>query len=202
MYVEVEQDWPGETVFVIGGGPSVRDLDLTRLRGRKVIAVNTSVFSYPWAQAMFWNDTPWFEQWGNRLADYRGEVFTGCTWSQFRDTYKQLHKCRPTHGLSQNRREVAMSFTSVQGAANIAFHRNGGAPIVLVGVDCKPAEDGARNHHPAHDHKTRDGWAERWIEDFGHMAEAAKRLGVDVINANPDSACPHFRKVPFESLVS
>ncbi len=198
MYIEIEKAWPGETVYILAGGASVRDLDLSRLRGKKVIAVNTAVFTWPLCQVMYWNDPEWYRQWGEKLAGYRGRVITGCAHLSMK-IYDQVKKAPAKKGLAVDPGRVAMSYTSTQAAMNIAYHY-GARRLVLLGVDCKLAADGTRNHHSPHRHKSRVGWAERWIGDFEHVARVAPTLGVEILNASPDTDLTCFEKVSFEKV--
>ena len=52
----VPREWPGETAFIVGGGPSVLGQDLDALRGRRVIVINSSVYAVPGADFLFFDD--------------------------------------------------------------------------------------------------------------------------------------------------
>ena len=56
--------WPGATAFVLGGGPSLRDVDLTRLKGgaAKVCAVNEASKHAPWADLLYFSDKSWYQK--------------------------------------------------------------------------------------------------------------------------------------------
>jgi len=78
--------WPGETVFIIGGGPSVRGQNIEALRGRRVIAINSSYLVAPWADYLIFADERWWAgdhrlPGGNRsdvLAKFKGEIVSAC----------------------------------------------------------------------------------------------------------------------------
>ena len=74
----VPREWPGETVFIVGGGPSVLGQDLNALRGRRVIAINSSVHAVPWADILYFADWRWWYEPENRAAatSFAGRVVT------------------------------------------------------------------------------------------------------------------------------
>lgn len=66
--------WPDETVFILGGGPSLPIERLTELRGKgKVIAINNAGFVAPWADLLFFADTRWWTWNRDRLGEFEGE---------------------------------------------------------------------------------------------------------------------------------
>ena len=50
----------GQTVFLLGGGPSLTPDDVARLRDRPTIAVNMAAALAPWADVLFFRDLDWF----------------------------------------------------------------------------------------------------------------------------------------------
>lgn len=52
----------GETVFCLASGPSLTQEVVENVRGKgRAIAVNSSIYRAPWADAMFFTDSGWFE---------------------------------------------------------------------------------------------------------------------------------------------
>lgn len=48
--------WRGQTVFIIGGGPSINDTPLHLLHGRRVIGVNNAYLLGPWVDVCWFGD--------------------------------------------------------------------------------------------------------------------------------------------------
>ena len=75
------KEWAGETAFIVGGGPSALHADLSTLRGRKVIAINSSWRAMPWADFLVFSDNRWWAEHGPILLDesqrQRPAVFGG-----------------------------------------------------------------------------------------------------------------------------
>src|SRR6185369_2136873 len=61
-YWEPTREWDGETCFILCGGPSAAAHDIGRLRGHKLIAVNSSIFTAPWANFLLFGDTRWWDE--------------------------------------------------------------------------------------------------------------------------------------------
>src|SRR3990167_1144446 len=57
----VEPEWAGETVAILGGGPSLTPWQAEACRGAcRVIAVNTSYWLAPWADLLYFSDEVWW----------------------------------------------------------------------------------------------------------------------------------------------
>lgn len=59
-------------VFVIGGGPSLRGFNFTRLKGRQVIACNLAFEFVPWALAVCFWDPQFFQTYQKELLRFDG----------------------------------------------------------------------------------------------------------------------------------
>lgn len=67
----------GETVFCLACGPSLTQETVEKLRGRRVIAVNSSVYMAPWADVLFFTDAGWFEAYNEDAPKKRNPDFAG-----------------------------------------------------------------------------------------------------------------------------
>lgn len=152
-YWTVTPEWKGETVFIIGGGTSVCRQNVSRLEGRKVIAVNSSYEVAPFAQILFFGDNRWWQEHRYRaaLVDFKGRLVTVSEAADGERLIK-LKRVRPGGngpGLATKPDTLASQKTSLQGAMNLAFHL-GAARIVLLGADMRRADDGRSHHHSPH----------------------------------------------------
>ena len=48
--------WDGGECFLLGGGPSLHEVDVNRLRGRRVIAINQGYKLGDWIDVLFFGD--------------------------------------------------------------------------------------------------------------------------------------------------
>ncbi|TPN44875.1 methyltransferase domain-containing protein [Mesorhizobium sp. B1-1-7] len=196
---QLVRDWEGETAFVLAGGPSVLDLDLSLLKGRRVIAINSAHLTWPDADILFFADARWWSEIGSRERPFAGRIVTTSNGGP-RDVLR-LTKIDPAKGIANKPNQLALARTSVTGAVNLAVHL-GCCRVVLLGVDGRFAEDGTRHHHgAAYPWPLVKGSFDLHATEFAAVAPSLKRVGVEIINANPDSAISVWPKVSFEETM-
>lgn len=189
----VPREWENQTVFLIGGGPSAADQDVDRLRGRKVIVINSSCTLVPWADVLYFGDERWWRENKEAVAAFVGRTVSASA----NGSARTLRLDRVVFGkdesprLSSNPREVAQRRTSMTAAINLAVHF-GARSIVTLGLDGGPSADGRTHHHKPH------GWSQRkncWDEqrsDLGVIAQGLRRLNIPLINCSPGSRVPFW----------
>lgn len=195
-------EWAGEVVFILAGGPSVENLNLSLLQGRRVIAINSAWRTYPTADVLFFADDRWWRELGKIALGGNGEGFAGelLTTSKSRPPRATFRKrSNPKEGLSSKPDTLAMERTSVSAAINEAVHR-GARLIVLLGVDGKFSQDG-RTHNHGEKYRwpfVKGSFDEHQVE-FAAIATSLKE--VKVINANTDSKISVWPKMNFEEVL-
>jgi hypothetical protein len=186
----VEREWPGETVFIVGGGPSVLGQDLGLLRGRRVIVINSSVFAVPWADFLFFGDWRWWNEPENKaaIAGFAGRVVTT---SRMVSDKKVLtcHKANPP-GLALARDSLMQKWTSLTAATNLAAHLVGpGGTIVWLGADGQLAADGRQHHYDKpHRWPYRPGCYDKQHADLVTILPSLRTLRISLFNASPGTA--------------
>lgn len=200
----IAREWAGETGFVLAGGASVKLLDLSLLKGRRVIAINSAVLAYPDADILFFADARWWsdpaKRWRADIGSFTGRVVT--TSNVGPPGTLRLTKIEPTHGLATKPDQVALSRSGVTGAINILVHL-GCKRIVLLGVDGKVSTDGRRHHHgAAYPWPMVKACFDHHAAEFKAVAPSLVKAGVEIVNANPDSAIDVWPKMPFEDVIS
>jgi hypothetical protein len=186
----VPAEWPGETAFIVAGGPSVAAADLSLLAGRRVIAVNSSWPAVPAANFLFFGDPRWWGQYGvDADLHFAGRIVSGEPDGAPHPGSPRILKLRRAAppGLAADPGTVAMAWTSLTGAINLAVHL-GVAAIVLLGADGKPAADGANHHHAPHPWDPRAGCFDRQREDLASLVHPLRTRGIRLLNASPGSA--------------
>lgn len=192
--------WPGETVFIIAGGPSVSGLDLHALKGRRVIAINSSVFAWPAAEFLYFGDARWFQMNRARLADYGGVKVTTARPVLAKDVCR-MRKIRMPPGLALEPDALVMQRTSLSGAINLAVHL-GAAHVVLLGADMGPDEKGRTHHHAPHAWPQRPGCWDEQIKELRLMVGPLKQAEVEVVNCSMQSRIDWWPKVKFEEALN
>jgi hypothetical protein len=181
---KVPRDWGGATAFIVASGPSINDLDSSRLRGQRVIVVNTSFQICPFADYLFAMDTRWLRINTDAIKKFSGTIVT--VSNTFKMVGLKRLKKAPPPGLSHKRNCVTGRRTSVQGAINLAVHL-GVARIILVGVDCQPSKEGETHWHKPHKWPQKEDCFDAQYDDLKSTVTPLEKLGIEVINVSPYS---------------
>ena len=73
-------DWAGQDVFIIGGGPSLRNFDWSLLHSELTIGCNTAFTLGPQiCKICVFGDRAWFRIYEQQLANFEGVVFTNAS---------------------------------------------------------------------------------------------------------------------------
>ena len=186
-----------QSVVCIASGPSLTADDVELVRHwrmaepesgekRGVIVVNTTFLLAPWADALFAMDRTWW----NRYHAEVDEKFIGQRFSNNAHIARYKTTCVPI-----------MSYGN-SGAAAIALaaHMNT-KKIIMLGYDCKYAEDGKRHWHG--DHPVGLGNAGRihlWGIKFQRLANDISKE-ITVLNASRDTDLTCFPRVRLEDAL-
>lgn len=182
----VPQEWPGETVFILAGGPSVLEQNLELIRGRNVIAINSSIHAAPWAKFLYFGDWRWWNVPENNDAamKFGGRIVT--TSLLVRNNRVLLCRRVNPPGLSLERDTLMQKFTSLTAATNLAMHLIGpGGTIVWLGADGCYRADGRTHHHKPHPFSRRVDCFEKQYEDLITIIPTLKALQIAAFNASP-----------------
>lgn len=191
--------WPGETAYVIAGGPSLTGFDFSVLQGRNVIAINSSAMSVPFAPFMFFGDDRWGYEHKEAVRTFAGEVVTvssGCGVAKVR----VMKKIVPPPGIMQRPDALVMRWTSLTAALNLAYHLGAGR-IVLLGADMRAAPDGRTHHHKPHRWPQVIGCWNTQMLDVKQSAEDLALLGVEVVNTSLESLITWWPKRPIGEML-
>lgn len=184
------QMWAGETVFILGGGPSLIGFDGSQLQGKRVIAINNAGLDIvPFADILFWADDRWLTWNLHRLDDYRGPLKLTRNWCNIDHKRQDINIINydKDRGLS-HRNSIIGGWCSGSSCLNLAY-LFGAKRIVLLGFDMKPG-----HYHDAHKIETvQTDYATKYIPAFEAMAGSLAARGVDVVNATPVSELKCFR---------
>lgn len=190
-------------IVLLGGGPSVKTLDLNRLRGLHVLGINGAAFAS--GARCFSADRLWIETnikqaiahqpifaWSGQLPPNGGDI---TTW---------LQRVR-SYGLSDDARVCHVPTTSGYGALNWAYGW-GAKRILLLGYDY--CSNGERHWYPNGGDPDGDTAGERALDLWDQWAPAyestlpqLQAAGVEVLNASAQSRITAFpRCSPEEGL--
>ncbi len=203
-YWEPTPFWKGETAFVLGGGPSLREVDLSPLVGRCVIALNNSWYARPgvefWRddapiepgpwQIAYFNDGPWWDQYGDEFRRFPG---LQCTIFANRQLPGVAHLRRGRQSIVDERPGWIGYGNDAGIMGPLLAHKLGCRRAVLLGYDFRRAPDG----HNWHSRHTRPipahAYQQMYLGPYREIAPQLAGRGFDVVNCTPGSALDVFR---------
>ena len=205
--------WWHDDVFILGGGPSLNDVNFDLIKGKHVIGVNNAygdrisdnngkLIEYKcrdWVDICFFGDGRWFDWHEVWLRKFKGQIFSCATRARHleRIIYVQRGK---SLGIEAKTNAIAWNRSSGAAAISLAYHF-GAKRIILLGFDMRMI-DGKGNWHTDHKTSRKDASVyRRFKEVFKHIKEDADKLGVEVLNATPDSAIIDFKFVKLEDVI-
>ncbi len=190
--------YAGQDVFVIGGGPSFRGFDTSRFIGRHVIAINSSAYSCRHLGAtLFFADHTWIKPRQRFVASWDGLVVTD-TWDSkllcSRALYIEPVPNAPDFFVGESR--IKSSPSCGHNAISLAICASA-RRVILLGYDMRPG-----SHHDDYEEDTPASiYTNDFIPAFAGWDAAAKRVGVDIVNATPGSALKEFRKMGVDAFL-
>jgi len=203
--------WPESTVFIIGGGPSLLQQDLTLLHDKRVIGVNQAFRLGPWVDVCWFGDKQWYSQNLPDIKEYGGLIVTCSVEAQANKRLKRVKYLGRSKqkGIEIKRRtHIAWNGNSGASAVNLAYWL-GAKRVVLLGFDMKNPEDPKdmqshwHNHYePKIDKRTRkliDPYP-RFMKGWPVIKIDADRAGLEIINATPNSALTLFEYRSLEEI--
>lgn len=191
--------WPAETCFIVGGGPSLVGFDFEKLRGRNVIAVNSSVFSVPFAQFCFFGDDRWGQENSPRLKEYGGTIVTTARGGLVPQAVR-MQKITPPPPLASDRSTVVMDRTSLHAAINLAVHFDV-ARIVLLGADMKASPSGVTHHHRPHPWPSSKSHWDLQLKQLELLPAELLLRRIEVVNTSLESRISWWPKRPIDEVL-
>lgn len=192
--------WSGETVVIVGGGPSLTADDVAFCRGRaRVVVINDGYKLAPWADLLYACDDAWWNR-HDGAGGFAGERWTCSRKSAERWGLRWI-SAEHRRGLSTSRKFIHFGRHSGYQALNLVA-LTGPAKIVLLGFDC--CAEGDRTHwfgeHPGKIEVKRDfeAWR-RWIDG---AASPLAAMGIVAVNASRRSALTAFSRMTIEQALA
>lgn len=229
MTWQVPRMWEGGDAWIIGGGPSmpiqfgipdgiIRSVVkgaspshyssyMTSLHDKHVIAVNVAYLIGDWIDIVFFGDGGFFLKHQEALSKFSGLKVSCSPKTNDVNWIKHLPRDKShSRGLTSNPKKVSWNGNSGSAAINLAAH-TGAKRIILLGFDMKVDDIGKQHWHDiygrfASRNERKKGMPfHRHLRGFPEMAKDAKRMGVEILNACPDSKIECFRKVAVKELL-
>lgn len=194
-------------VFVIGGGPSFKNVDKSLLDEKLVVCINTAYREFPKATALYWCDETWAANHYDKIMSHPAKLRFTARYNA--DNYIE-NNIQATGNSTVLRRSgdygIDMNPDNVKGnnsgahvinlLANMKVKR-----IILLGYDM--ALSNGRSHwHDGHGLPMGNHiYDDLFIPSITSMSPALKNLKIDVVNCSPTSALSCFRKDTLENYI-
>ena len=200
MSWQIPKLWPKSTVFILAGGPTLpNSMDGFDLSEENVLGVNAAFGLGKWVDVCFFGDAKFY--WWNRnaLDRFKGLKITINDRSKMR--YKSVEN-RPGiniikrgkfRGLNREPDLIGWNKSSGAAAINVAIHL-GANQIVLLGYDMRVI-NGRKNWKRHVRERTKLNPFENFLKVFGQIKRDAEKMGVEILNATPESNLKTFPMV-------
>jgi hypothetical protein len=201
----VPRIWPDSTVFIIGGGPSLKTMDLTLIHSKRVIGTNFAFKLGNWIDVIYWLDAAWGERNERELSLFPGlKVNLGSTQINVPANSFRMIKGKQ-YGIDMRPTHLGWNNNSGASAINLAYHF-GAKKVVLLGFDMKFGENNENNWHDLHTNPR--GTALRpwnpyphFLQAFNNIKEDADNIGLEIVNCTPNSALTIFPMLTLEEVL-
>lgn len=176
------------------------------IHNERVIAINNAYRIGTWIDALFFGDCSWYLVHRRKLIDWPGIKATCCVRfankrREEAEGIKYLGKYPGKKwGISDKPKKVCWNSNSGAAAISLAAHL-GVHRIILLGFDMKLSDAGDKkvsHWHGSHrkpSEKQKAPPFNRHLKGFPQIKKDAKRMGIQILNASPDSVIKEFRKV-------
>lgn len=212
--------WKGGDVWILGGGPSITKLFdipedvvtgvrdktiplsafspyLEALHSKHVIGINVAYKIGNWIDIVFFGDDGFFQNHKGELVQFPGLKVSCANSTATFPWVKYLYK-DPDAVSGISKRQNAVGWNGNSGGAAISLAVNLGVQkVFLLGFDMiiDPIT-GAQHWHREYKQVTGKNIPfRRHIKGFPEIAAAAKKMGVQIYNVNPESAIENFEKI-------
>lgn len=208
--------WQNDTVFIIGGGPSLKDVGLSPLNERRpdqrVITVNNAFRLIEKPDVIFYADTRWW-RWNEKdiPLEFPGRIISTCSAGI---KYLDPRVCRMGRDYRYDWRgvppEQVVSLTedptllsgpdSGSMAMNLAHHF-GASRIVLLGFDMQ-FTGGESHWHPDHEIESDEAnYTGLFAPHYPGLVAALTKRGVEVVRCTP-SALDFIPQIDFADALA
>lgn len=201
--------WKGRRCFIIGGGPSIKDIDLDLLKGEMTIGINRA-YEVCDPSILFGVDSQlwgWAEQGKlgeeskRKLNAYKGYKVWMALHKIYPPDYYLIDADEDSGYRVGTTGRLAFKNNSGYGAINLAAAL-GANPIYLLGFDMEGDRQGKQKwFHDGYPVDYGENVYKRYIEEIGHFAPVLEKAGFNVVNLNPKSELKCFKFGKYEEIV-
>lgn len=192
----------GQAVALVAGGPSLRGFDWGRLRGYPVVAINRALEVLPFASLLWWTDARFWRHHREAILQHRA------IWKATCQVHYHESDALPAHivqyrftghqGFDPDPRCLRTGNNSSFAALHLLGHL-GTRRVVAFGLDMKHGPKGETHYHSGHGIMHQEETLTRlMLPYFASLAAPLAALGMEVINASPESALTTWPRCSIE----
>jgi len=185
--------------------------DLSLLHDKRVIGVNQAYKLGPWVDVCWFGDKQWYNKNIPAINSFGGLMITCAAEAQMSRRWPRVHYVGRSkqYGIETKRNtHIAWNSNSGASAVNVAYWL-GAKKVVLLGFDMKLPDTGIQTHwhndyEPAINRKNKElvDPYPRFMVGWPKIKKDADRIGLEIVNATPNSALDIFPFVDLEKLCS
>lgn len=187
-----EEVWKDQEVFIIGGGPSLKDFDWTLLHQEYTIGCNTAfTLGEKVCKICVFGDKSWFHVFEEKLSQFKGAVFTNIEAYHHRNHLPWLWTLR-RHMTGLHKDGLGWNGNTGSIAINLALLL-GAKKVYLMGYDMQRINDRPNWHDQViRPNACRPQIYERFVRDFSFVARDwhLKFSDREIINLTDNSGLP------------
>lgn len=207
---ELHKKIVNQNVFIIGGGPSAKDVDFSLLQNEFVVCINDAFYDFPNAIAIYWVDDGWGSENYDDLKNHICKLLFTSKLAQH-ISYDKNDDPKTILNATVLKRTGDMGYDS---EPDCVRGNNSGVQIlnlivnmepkniILIGYDMKKRYDEIKGNEISHYHDKRRLPIGNYIYDdlflpsmnsFAKEFFKSKNNNIKIINANEDSAINCFK---------
>jgi hypothetical protein len=198
-YTYIDPVFLGDTIYIVGGGSSLKGFDFEKLKDKTVIAINKAFLHIPFAQVLYWSDTRFFEWYEKEIEKFKGIKVTCRPQPKRNDIINLLNTGK--NGLETMSYGIRDGGNSGYAAINLAYHL-GAKTIILLGFDMYTVGKDTHWHDGYTSTANTEVMSKLMVPNFDTLINPLDKRKVKVYNASPNSKLECFTKITIEeSLV-
>lgn len=200
-----------DIVYIVAGGPSLRTLSWERLKEKKVIAINKSMFKCPDAKIIWWADDRFWEENRDEILAHKARYKVTAYSDLVRFHYPgevYAYKFTRQRGLDDSQWGICSGNNSGYACINLAT-KLGARRIVLLGYDFKYSGEGHSHWHDGYylpDGSRRNHREEtltrKMLPNFDSLVDPLIKKRVQVYNASMDSNLTIWPKITIDEALN
>lgn len=190
MIFEAKPEEYNNTCFIVGGGPSLKGFDWSKLNGKFVIAINRSYEVLPKAQIVYFTDRDYWQRHKDAMLKHSGQLMRGALKPEKEEQHPDLifYELTGKTGIDTNEGCLKHGSNSTYAAINLAAVHLKFKQIYLLGVDMKWKHSSAgkpeTHWHNGHKRVDVEKTYKGFMAAYETIKEPLKKLGVNVFNVN------------------